>query len=88
MTGSSLLGPLGLPRPESPAPHDPTAAPTDLDPGHDVAGFATCNANCEEPVNFGWIQKHSVPTAPFTFQPEHNTAGKQAQRRSVGRARD
>ncbi len=27
-------------------------------------GFATCNANCEEPVNFGWIQKDGVPTGP------------------------
>jgi hypothetical protein len=25
-------------------------------------GFAQCNANCEEPVNFAWIQTNGVPT--------------------------
>ena len=41
-------------------------------------GFATCNANCEEPVNFAFIQNNGVPTgAPSpqdaniaTFTPE------------------
>jgi hypothetical protein len=28
------------------------------------AGFATCNNNCEEPSNFGFIQRNGVPTAP------------------------
>jgi hypothetical protein len=27
-------------------------------------GFATCNANCEEPVNFAFIQHNGVPTGP------------------------
>jgi hypothetical protein len=27
-------------------------------------GFATCNAKCEEPVNFGFIQRNGVPTGP------------------------
>ncbi|MGA3153777.1 MAG: hypothetical protein ACLPN6_14420 [Streptosporangiaceae bacterium] len=27
-------------------------------------GFATCNANCEEPVNFGFLQTNGVPTGP------------------------
>jgi hypothetical protein len=27
-------------------------------------GFATCNSNCEEPVNFAWIQRDGVPTGP------------------------
>lgn len=26
--------------------------------------FATCNPNCEEPVNFGFIQTNGVPTGP------------------------
>jgi len=26
--------------------------------------FAACNTNCEEPVNFGFIQKNGVPTGP------------------------
>ena len=29
-----------------------------------TAGVATCNPNCEEPVNFGFIQKNGVPTGP------------------------
>ena len=29
-----------------------------------TTGFATCNTNCEEPVNFGFIQKNGVPTGP------------------------
>jgi hypothetical protein len=29
-----------------------------------TTGFATCNANCEEPMNFGWIQRDGVPTGP------------------------
>jgi hypothetical protein len=28
------------------------------------AGFATCNNNCEEPSNFGFIQRNGVPTGP------------------------
>jgi hypothetical protein len=27
-------------------------------------GFATCNADCEEPVNFAFIQNNGVPTGP------------------------
>lgn len=27
-------------------------------------GFATCNANCEEPTNFAFIQKDGIPTGP------------------------
>ena len=27
-------------------------------------GFATCNTACEEPVNFGFIQRNGVPTGP------------------------
>jgi hypothetical protein len=27
-------------------------------------GFATCNANCEEPVNFAYVQTNGVPTGP------------------------
>jgi hypothetical protein len=26
--------------------------------------FAHCNVNCEEPTNFGWIQRDGVPTGP------------------------
>lgn len=29
-----------------------------------TTGFATCNAACEEPVNFAWIQRDGVPTGP------------------------
>ena len=44
-------------------------------------GFATCNANCEEPVNFAFIQTNGVPTgAPSpqeastaTFMPNSHT---------------
>jgi hypothetical protein len=44
-------------------------------------GFATCNANCEEPVNFAFIQNNGVPTgAPSpqdaniaTFTPNSHT---------------
>jgi hypothetical protein len=46
-----------------------------------TAEFATCNANCEEPVNFGFIQKNGVPTGPpspqdadtATFTPNSQT---------------
>jgi hypothetical protein len=27
-------------------------------------GFATCNSNCEEPVNFAFLQTNGVPTGP------------------------
>ena len=27
-------------------------------------GFATCNGNCEEPVNFAYLQTNSVPAGP------------------------
>jgi len=44
-------------------------------------GFATCNANCEEPVNFAFLQTNGVPTGPpspqltdvDTFLPNGNT---------------
>jgi len=29
-----------------------------------TTGFATCNFGCEEPVNFGWVQRDGVPTGP------------------------
>jgi len=29
-----------------------------------TAAFQSCNANCEEPVNFAFIQKNGVPTGP------------------------
>ena len=43
--------------------------------------FATCNANCEEPVNFAYLQTNGVPTGPpspqltdvSTFTPNRNT---------------
>jgi hypothetical protein len=46
-----------------------------------TAEFATCNTNCEEPVNFGFIQKDGVPTGPpspqdsdvATFTPNNET---------------
>jgi hypothetical protein len=28
------------------------------------AGYAVCNGNCQEPVNFAWIQHDGVPTGP------------------------
>jgi hypothetical protein len=31
-------------------------------------GFASCNAGCEEPINFGWIQRDGVPTGPANPQ--------------------
>jgi hypothetical protein len=44
-------------------------------------GFATCNSNCEEPTNFGFLQTNGVPTGPpspqladvSTFLPNRNT---------------
>ncbi|MGH2888109.1 MAG: hypothetical protein ACRDNJ_00625, partial [Solirubrobacteraceae bacterium] len=33
-----------------------------------TTGFATCNSGCEEPVNFGWIQRDGVPTGPASPQ--------------------
>jgi hypothetical protein len=37
-------------------------------------GFATCNANCEEPVNFAFLQRDGVPTGPAAPQdPDVNT---------------
>jgi hypothetical protein len=46
-----------------------------------TTGFVTCNTHCEEPVNFGFIQKNGVPTgAPSpqdadvaTFTPNNET---------------
>jgi len=43
--------------------------------------FATCNANCEEPVNFAYLQTNGVPSGPpspqltdaSTFTPNRNT---------------
>ena len=29
-----------------------------------TTGFATCNNSCEEPFNFGFIQRNGVPTGP------------------------
>ena len=29
-----------------------------------TAGFASCNPDCEEPVNFAFIQQNGVPTGP------------------------
>lgn len=31
-------------------------------------GFATCNANCEEPFNFAFLQRDGVPTGPAAPQ--------------------
>ena len=31
-------------------------------------GFASCNPNCEEPVNFAWIQTNGTPTGPASPQ--------------------
>ncbi|MGH3185924.1 MAG: hypothetical protein ACRDOL_01380 [Streptosporangiaceae bacterium] len=44
-------------------------------------GFATCNANCEEPVNFAFLQNNGVPAGPpspqladvSTFLPNSHT---------------
>ena len=44
-------------------------------------GFAQCNPNCEEPVNFAWIQTDGIPTGPpspqladlNTFSPNSGT---------------
>jgi hypothetical protein len=44
-------------------------------------GFATCNANCEEPSNFAFIQTNGIPTGPpapqtstvETFNPNSHT---------------
>ena len=44
-------------------------------------GFATCNANCEEPVNFAYLQTNGVPAGPpspqladvNTFMPNAST---------------
>jgi len=44
-------------------------------------GFATCNPNCEEPVNFSYLQTNGVPTGPpnpqltdvSTFMPNRHT---------------
>ena len=46
-----------------------------------TTGFATCNTTCEEPANFGFIQKNGVPTGPpapqnsdiATFTPNNET---------------
>jgi uncharacterized membrane protein len=46
-----------------------------------TTGFATCNQACEEPTNFGFIQKNGVPTGPpapqnsdtATFTPNNET---------------
>lgn len=52
-----------------------------IDSAECTAQFATCNTSCEEPVNFGFIQKNGVPTgAPSpqdastaTFTPNNET---------------
>lgn len=31
-------------------------------------GFASCNSACEEPVNFGWVQRDGIPTGPASPQ--------------------
>jgi hypothetical protein len=46
-----------------------------------TAGFASCNGNCIEPINFAWIQSDGVPTGPpspqqadlNTFSPNQQT---------------
>jgi hypothetical protein len=35
-----------------------------IDSAECTAGFASCNTNCEEPLNFAFIQKNGVPTGP------------------------
>jgi hypothetical protein len=52
-----------------------------IDSAECTAQFATCNTSCEEPVNFGFIQRNGVPTgAPSpqdastaTFTPNNET---------------
>ncbi len=46
-----------------------------------TTGFVTCNTQCEEPLNFGFIQRNGVPTGPpapqdsdtATFTPNRET---------------
>jgi hypothetical protein len=46
-----------------------------------TSGFATCNGNCEEPVNFAYLQTNGVPAGPpspqladvSTFMPDAGT---------------
>lgn len=46
-----------------------------------TTGFAQCNPNCEEPVNFAFIQQNGIPTGPpapqtsevSTFTPNNST---------------
>jgi hypothetical protein len=35
-----------------------------IDSAECTQGFASCNTDCEEPVNFGFIQRNGVPTGP------------------------
>jgi hypothetical protein len=35
-----------------------------IDSAECTEGFAQCNPDCEEPLNFGFIQKNGVPTGP------------------------
>jgi hypothetical protein len=35
-----------------------------IDSSECTAGFASCNPDCEEPVNFAFIQRNGVPTGP------------------------
>src|SRR5262249_41809741 len=35
-------------------------------------GFATCNNNCIEPVNFAYVQRNGVPTGPPSPQEQNN----------------
>jgi hypothetical protein len=37
-----------------------------------TTGYATCNAGCEEPVNFAFVQRDGVPTGPPSPQESNN----------------
>jgi hypothetical protein len=52
-----------------------------IDSAECTVGFQSCNTNCEEPVNFAFIQRNGVPAGPpspqdadtTTFTPNHET---------------
>ncbi len=47
-----------------------------------TAAFASCNTNCEEPVNFAFIQRNGVPTGPPSPQ-DSDTKHVREQRRDA-----
>jgi hypothetical protein len=42
----------------------PPGNPPFIDSAECTAGFASCNNDCEEPLNFAFIQRNGVPTGP------------------------